>query len=448
MTEEKRIEIFERAPIRKAVLRQAIPAVASQMIALIYNLADTYFVGMLNEPKQTAAIMIVSSPFILLTAVSNLFGIGGASAISRSLGAKNPDRARKISGMVFWLGAFAAIFVSLVFLALLKPIMTLCGAKETTMDAACGYALWTIVIGGTPTILGTLLANCVRAEGGALAASVGVSMGGALNILLDPFFVLPQFAGLGATGAGMATAISNGVVAAYFLIYILARRKGICRLDIRDLRYVKGNIGDVLKSGFPSALQYALTVVAVAAQSRFVSAYGAEAVAALGIVKKLDQLPLYFSIGISTGILPLIAYNHTAGNRDRLNKSFFFGCALSLSFSVLCLVVYELFAPQLASIFIDDAVTINYAAGFLRRMVTAMPMMSVCYPMIIRFQATGMVGESILCSVLRKGVIDIPLLFAADAIAPLYGLMWVQPIVDTVSLVAAVVCLVRRRRKA
>ena len=180
-----------------------------------------------------------------------------------------------------------------------------------------------------------------------------------------------------------------------------------------------------------------MTVVAIAAQSKFVSLYTTEAVAGLGIVKKLDQLPLYFSIGVSNGLLPLLAYNYSAGNQERRGKIFRLGCSVSLAFSLLCLVVYEIFAPQLASLFISDPLTIRYSAGFLRCMVTAMPMMSVCYPMIIQFQAMGKFKESMVCSVLRKGVLDIPLLFLMNGIFGLYGCMWVQPIVDTVSLLAA-----------
>ena len=169
----------------------------------------------------------------------------------------------------------------------------------------------------------------------------------------------------------------------------------------------------------------------------FVSKYGNDAVAGLGITKKLDQLPLYFSIGIANGLLPLIGYNYAAGNHERTEKAFRFGCTISLCFAVLCVIAYEIFARPLAGFFIDDAETVNYAASFLRRMVLAMPFMSICYPMIVKFQAMGKAKESLIVSVLRKGVIDIPLYFITDSIVPLYGCMWVQPIVDTVSLMAA-----------
>lgn len=444
---QNRTEIFENTPIKKAVLLQIVPAIASQMIALLYNLADTYFVGLINDPVQTAAITVVSPCFVMLTAISNLFGVGGASAIARALGKKEPDRARQIASVSFWGGLVMGILFALLFWLLERPILTLCGAREETFAVVMAYAKWVVVIGGPWTVLNTLLANLVRAEGSARRAFVGVSLGGVLNIALDPLFVLPRFLGWGAAGAGIATAISNMAATVYFLCGIFRRRQDTA-LSVAPghLRHTRAHLGGILVIGFPSALQYALTVVAVAAQAKFVSAYPTEAVAALGIVKKIDQLPLYFSIGVANGLLPLLAYNHAAGNTARRSQAFRFGTLTAVSFSLCCLILFELFAEPLVGLFIKNPQTVAYGASFLRLMVTAMPMMSVCYPMIVQFQAMGKAKESLICSVLRKGVLDIPLLFIMDALVPLYGCMLVQPTVDSISLIVALL-LYRRIRK-
>ena len=447
MTQDERIQLFESLPVPLAVRRQIVPAVISQMIALVYNLADTYFVGLLNAPDQTAAVTVAYPAFLMLTAIANLFGVGGASAMSRALGRHDAKRAGEISAVSFWPGLLAAAVYAALFAALQTPILTLTGATGETLPPAAGYARWVIVLGGVPTVMNILLANLVRAEGRAKEASFGVSLGGVLNILLDPLFILPRFAGLGAAGAGLATAISNLVSVLYLLRTVLFR-ESVIRLSPRLLNTFSAHARAVLSIGFPAALQYALTVVAVAAQAKFVSQYPTAAVAALGITKKLDQLPLYFSIGVSSGLLPLLAYNHSSGNLERRRAVFRLGALISFGFSLACLAAYEAFAPQLASLFIRDATTIRYAAAFLRRMVTAMPLMSLCYPMIIQFQAMGRARESLVCSVLRKGVLDIPLLFLMDAIAPLYGLMWVQPIVDAVSLCVCAALYLRLRRRA
>ena len=444
LTAERRTAIFETMQVKRAVLTQIIPAIASQMIALVYNLADTYFVGLLNDPHQTAAITVVYPSFVMLTAISNLFGVGGASAIARALGAKELEKAQQISALALWGGILSSLLFSLLFWLAQYPLLSICGATDETYQLALGYAHWVIVAGGPFTILSTLMANLVRAEGSAAYASVGISLGGILNIILDPLFVLPSFLGLGAIGAGMATAIANLVATLYFCTYLYRRRHTtVLHIEPRLLRYGKQYLRPVLAIGFPSSLQYALTVVAVAAQARFVAQYTTEAVAALGIVKKLDQLPLYFSIGVANGLLPLLAYNYAAGKQERRQEAFRLGCAVSLAFALLCVLAYELFAPQLSSLFIADALTIDYCSAFLRRMVTAMPLMAICYPMIIQFQAMGKAKESLISSILRKGVLDIPLLFLMDAWLPLYGCMWVQPLVDAISLV--ICCIFYRR---
>lgn len=439
-TKASRTEIFETLPVKQAVLRQIMPAIASQLITLVYNLADTYFVGLLNDPAETAAVTVAAPPFLLLTAISNLFGVGGAAVVARCLGRKDPRKAKEASAFAFFGSLAAALLFSGLFLLLARPILTLCGATADTYAKSFGYARWTIVFGGFATVLNLLLANLVRAEGSAAHASIGVSLGGLLNILLDPIFVLPRFLGMGAVGAGLATALSNLAAVCYFLVYLYLRRDNTVlsaspSLGVRGLSHG----AEVLKTGMPSAVQYLLTVVAVAALSKFVSRYDTAAVAALGIVKKLDQLPLFFSIGLANGLLPFLAYNHAAGNSVRRRDGFRFGCLVSLSFSLLCLVVYEAFAPFLTGLFIEDALTRRYGAAFLRIMVTAMPSMSLVYPMIVQFQAMGRVRESLICSILRKGVVDIPLLFILDALIPLYGCTMVQPIVDALSLAVAAV---------
>lgn len=443
-----RIELFEKMPVKRAVIKQIMPAVAAQMVSVIYSLADTYFVGMLDSPAQTAAVTVVAPCFIMLTAVANLFGVGGSSLIARKLGQRLEKEAREVSSVTFWWGLISAAAFCLLFTALEKPILILCGADSRSFDYALSYARWAIAFGGLFTVSASVSANIIRAEGSAGIASRGLVLGGVLNIVLDPLFILPGFLGMGAEGAGLATALSNVISAIYFLICLLRKKQSVICIDPRLIRRTRAHIKGILSIGFASAIQLALTMVGVAAQAKFVSAYTTEAVAALGIVKKLDQLPLYFTIGVSIGLLPMLAYNHASGNAQRRSEAFRFGCILSVVVAFASVIVYELFAPQLAALFISDALTVDYAAGFLRRMVLAMPLMALAHPFITQFQAMGRVRESLICSMLRKGVLDIPLLFVFDALWPLYGCMWVQPVVDAVSLAVALIFYSRIKRAA
>ena len=221
-----RTDEFNTIPVGRAVLRQITPAVASQLVTIVYNLADTYFVGLLNQPVQTAAITVATPVFVLMTAISNLFGVGGASALSRSLGRRDHDAARQICAISFWWGLVTAVCFCVLFGCITGPVLRLCGADSETMPMALAYARWTVIIGGVGTILSALLANLIRAEGRSGAAGAGLMLGGILNILLDPIFVLPRFLGLGAEGAAIATALSNAVATVFFLVYLYRIRHG------------------------------------------------------------------------------------------------------------------------------------------------------------------------------------------------------------------------------
>ena len=438
------IETFERMPAAKAVLVQSVPAIVAQLIALLYNWADTFFLARLNKPELVAATAIVLPLYLMLTAIGNLPGVGGGSQFSNHLGKRDYTGAQRVSSVAFWLGLSLAALCCFSFPLYGDGLLRLIGANERTLGPAREYAFWVITVGGVPVIMNLVLANLVRAEGLARQASLCVSAGGILNCILDPLLMLPELGNMGIVGAGIATAASNLLSVLWLLALLYRRRKtGMLNLSPRQLRYTRNHIGSIAKVGFPSALQYMLTVVAVAALTRFVSQYATEATAALSIVKRLDYLPLYFSIGVSQGILPLLAYNHSAGNIARRDEVFRCGTLISVGFAVLCFVVYELWARQLGLLFTQEPVTVGYIAPFLRTQVIAMPFMAVCYPSIILFQAMEHSREALICSILRKGVVDIPLLFLMDALWPLFGCLWVQPIVDFTAMVVAVYFLRR-----
>lgn len=431
-------ELFESMPVRRAVLSQAIPAVAAQMITLIYNLADTFFVGKLNDPNQMAAITVTYPVFLLMSAFSNLYGIGGASLIARSLGRGEENKARQVSAFCFWGTIVIAVIFSCIVFLFRNSLFYLCGANQDTIHYCIAYANWVLVLGGIPTILNGMLASLVRSVGYARQASFGVALGGILNIILDPVFCLPFGLGMGVAGAAMATFLSNLTAVLYFLIFLFRMRgKTALSFQLRDAANGFSYQKEIYSIGFPAALQSALTVISVAALNSFVAPYGTVPVAALGIMKKIDFLPLYVSLGMAQGVLPLIGYNYSAGNQKRVRDITLFAGVLSGSFSILCVIGFELFAESLVGLFIANTQTIEYGAAFLRRACIAMPFMSIGYLMTIKFQAMGKAVEALIMSVLRKGLLDIPLLFVMSAVFGLYGIVCVQPVVDTIAVAAA-----------
>ena len=186
---------------------------------------------------------------------------------------------------------------------------------------------WTVSFGAVPAILNVVMAYLVRSEGAALHASVGTMSGCILNIILDLFFIMPWGLGMGAEGAGLATFLSNCVACLYFFVLLFARRKTTCvRLLPRSKSFQKFIILGVFGVGIPASIQNLLNVTGMTILNNFTSAYGADAVAAMGITQKINQVPLYISLGLSQGLMPLVSYNYAAGNYKRMKSVFLFPC--------------------------------------------------------------------------------------------------------------------------
>ena len=431
-------------PIPKLILGLAAPTILSMLITSIYNLADTFFVGQIST-SASGAVGVVSSLMAIIQALGFMLGHGSGTIISRRLGSQDTHAATRFASTSFFTALAVGVVLAVVGLATLPSFMMLLGSTETILPHACAYAR-PILIAAPLMISSLVMNNILRYEGKASFAMIGLVTGGVLNIVLDPFFILPQYMNMGAAGAGLATAISNTAGTLFFLLCLLRRSSTVLSLRPCHLKRTGVYIREILSIGFPSALQYALTVVSLAVLSLFVSKYAVEAVAAYGIVKKLDNLPLYFSLGTSAGLLPFLSYNYASGDRERQRQGFVFGVSITVGFSLACVIVFELFAPQLARLFIQDDMTVAYAAAFLRRMVLCMPFVAICHPMITQFQAMGRTRESLICSILRKGSLDIPLLLLLDRLYPLYGCALVQPVVDLISLIVALVLYRRLRR--
>ena len=224
MEDQNKTELFENTPIPKAVMKLAIPTVISSLVMVIYNLADTYFVGMLNDPIQNAAVTLAAPVLLAFNAVNNLFGVGSSSMMSRALGRKDYDTVYKSSAFGFYCALICGILFSVLYTVFSAPLLVLLGANAETVGATGEYLKWTVTCGAAPAILNVVLAYLVRSEGSSLHASVGTMSGCLLNILLDPFFILPWGLNLGAAGAGCATFISNCVACIYFFVLLFVKR--------------------------------------------------------------------------------------------------------------------------------------------------------------------------------------------------------------------------------
>ena len=210
--------LFETMPIGKALLTMAIPTIVSQLITMIYNLADTFFIGLTNDPYKVAAASVVSILFFILTALSNLFGVGGGSLMSRLLGEKREGDARRVGTFSVYGSLAIALLYSLICLIFTEPLARLLGASDNTIGYASSYLFWAVVVGAVPSTIGMTMSFLLRSAGYSKESGIGLAIGGIANIILDPLFmfvILPK--GNEVMGAALATMFSNVITLTYFL---------------------------------------------------------------------------------------------------------------------------------------------------------------------------------------------------------------------------------------
>ncbi len=444
MEVNQKADLFERIPISRAVAQLTIPTILSSLVMVIYNMADTYFVGMVNDPIQNAAVALASPVLLAFNAVNNLFGVGSSSMMSRALGSKDYETVRRSSAFGFYCSLICGVVFSLMCLVLREPLLVLLGADGSTAGATGEYLQWTVICGAAPAILNVVMAYMVRSEGAAFHASVGTMSGCILNIILDPIFILPWGLNMGAAGAGLATFLSNCVACIYFFVLLYVRRRStfVCVLP-HKFSLERAVVLGICAVGIPAAIQNLLNVTGMTILNNFTSSFGADAVAAMGITQKLNMVPMQVALGFSQGIMPLISYNYASGNIKRMKEGLLFVARIMLPFITTVALLYYLGAGSLIGAFMKNDAIIAYGSRFLRGFCLGLPFICMDFLAVGVFQAIGLGKAALLFAVLRKIALEIPALYILNFLFPLYGLAYAQFTAEFVLAAAAVVMLGR-----
>lgn len=448
MEDRQKTILFEETPIPKAVIAMSVPTIISSLVMVIYNLADTYFVGMVNDPVQNAAVALAAPVLLAFNAVNNLFGVGSSSMMSRALGSKDYDTVYRSSAFGFYCALLSGAAFSLLFTAFHQPLLLILGSDAETAAATGAYLKWTVTCGAVPAILNVVLAYLVRAEGSSLHASIGTMSGCLLNIILDPVFILPWGLNMGAAGAGFATFLSNCVACLYFfvLLYVKRGRTYVC-IRPSMFRPKASTIASICGVGIPASIQNLLNVTGMTVLNNFTSVYGSDAVAAMGIAQKINMVPMYIALGLSQGLMPLISYNYASGNIPRMKKAVQFASSISISFLTLITFSYYFGSDFFIRLFMRNDSIIAYGSRFLHGLCLALPFLCMDFLAVGVFQACGMGRKSLIFAILRKIVLEIPALYILNLLFPLYGLAFAQFCAEFVLALAAVVVLLRMFRQ-
>ena len=434
-TQKNSLEIFENAPIGQAVMKNTVPAMVAMLMVLIYNLADTFFIGQTKNALMVASVSLVTPAFLLFMALGTVFGIGGTSVISRAMGEGRREYAKKVCAFCMWGCVAVGIVMVIIIFAFMNPILKMLGASDNTIGYAREY-LSIVTVAGPFVLISNCYANIIRSEGKAGMAMIGQLGGNLLNVILDPVLIL----GLGwnVAGAAIATAISNIISAAYYIGYF---KFGNSMLSIRLKDFsVKDNIlKGVLAIGVPAALGDVLMSVSGIILNGQMVKYGDMAVAGYGVAMKITMITGMICIGFGQGIQPLLGYCVGAKNwkryKESLRFSIIFGFGLSTAMTVLCYV----FNQQIVGAFLSEQEALSYGIRFSRILLTTSFLFGMFYVLSNALQAMGAATSALIINMSRQGLIYIPAIFILQATVGIDGLLWAQPVADVLSVLLVII---------
>lgn len=425
--------LFTDAPISEAVTKMALPCVISSLILIIYNMADTFFVGQTQNAFQVAAVSLTNPVFVLFIAAANLLGIGGSAMISILLGQNKKEKVKSVSSFCCYASIIIGILSCLLILIFMNPLLKLLGSSPDTYQFSKDY-LFYIALGGPFILFSNAFGHIVRGEGASNISMIGGLIGTIVNIILDPIFILTL--NMGTAGAAIATVIGNIAGCLYYLWYF---NKGESSLSLNPY-YLAGEKKIMLQTtniGIPSGINSALMSVSTILFNNVVVSYGDTPLAAMGIVTKIYLLIVFIHMGISNGVQPLLGYNYGCGNHKR-----FFSI---LKFSALCTVVLGtilsgvciVFRYPIIRLFINTSV-INYGAKMLMATSLAGPVLGILFLCITSMQALNNPFSSTMLSVCRQGIFFIPLLYALNFLFGLTGVIYTQTVTDYLTVIISV----------
>ena len=445
-------EVFERMPVGAALRTMAIPTIISQLINLVYNMVDAFFIGRTGNSYMMAATSLTLTLVMMNTALSNLFGVGGGSLVARLLGAGDDEEARRASAFSVYGGFLIGLAYAALIWIFLDPLLRFFGASDATMGYARQYTLVVTVAGGMPAILSMTLAHLLRNAGYSAQASRGLSLGGLMNIALDPLFMfvlLPR--GNEVLGAALATLLSNLFSVTYLLLaYRRAVRSAPLSLSARQALAARGrSVREIFSVGVPSVILTGLFDVANISVNRLAAAHSDLVLAGMGIVMKVERIPNAINVGLCQGMLPIVAYNYSAGNHARKEAVIRTARLWGLGIAGISILTFQLLARPLTQFFMSTGTenagtalqTVAFAALFLRIRSLASPSQFINYHTSYCMQAMGNGRETMLHSVVRQLLIYIPMMLLLDRLFGETGLAAALPVSETLSALFALFLL-------
>ena len=387
MENNKNLEVFSSMPVPKAVMKNALPAMAAMLMVLVYNLADTFFIGQTHNALLVAAVSLATPVYLIFMSIGTLFGIGGTSVISRALGEGKKEKARKSCAFCFWGCVFVGILLAALILIFIDPILNLIGASADTYEYAKSY-LSIIVFAGPFVLISNCYGNVIRTEG-----------------------------------------------------------ESMLSIRLKDFTVKQGIAASVLAIGVPAALGDALMSVSQIIINSQMAHYGDMAVAGMGVAMKVITITGMICMGLGQGVQPILGYCVGAKTWKRFKEVFKFTIIFALILGTVLAAIRYVFTNQIVSAFLTDQTAFSYAVQFARILLSTSFLFGVFYVLVNALQAMGAATPALLISMSRQGIIFIPALFILQTVVGMTGLVWAQPVADVLSILIAAILFRKTMKK-
>ncbi|MFA6935613.1 MAG: MATE family efflux transporter [Sphaerochaetaceae bacterium] len=441
---EKRYIKMTTEPVARLIISMAIPAIFSQIVTSLYNLADTFFVSSLGT-AATAATGIAFPIMLFIQAVSLMLAIGSGSLAARQLGQKNTDSANTTISTAFFISVFVGTAIGIVSLVFLKPLMILCGATETILPYAYDYAFWIII--ATPFYSATfVLAHVVRQEGNVRLATIGTVAGAVLNCALDPLLIFGFKMGI--VGAAVATSLSQ-IVSFLILFSHIAGDKCVLKLRWKYFHPDKKTLAEIIKVGSPNLFQSVLLVVGQILLNNAARVYGDAPLAGMNIVTKISHIIILSLNGFGQGFQPMCGYCYGARMYKRVKEGFWFTIRVGLLVIVALSLVAFVFSDQIIGVFnsYQNADVQRIGKLILRAQLLVMPFVTITTVTNMLFLSCGKALKAGTIALARNGIVFFPLIIILPRLFQLNGVIVAQPVADAITFVIGLLMLADELRK-
>ena len=429
MTAEQKLKYMTETPLSKLILSLSVPTIISMLISSFYNMADTYFVGLIGSASASGAVGVVFPLMAIMQAVGFMFGHGSGNHMSRALGAGRTEDAQAMAATGFVSAFIAGLIIMVAGLTAARPLVFLLGSTETIAPYAQQYIY--CLMPGVPSLISSLvLNNQLRFQGSAFYGMVGISTGAVLNIVLDPIFIFVF--GMGIAGAALATSLSQFV--SFVILLLMTRRGANIRIRLRAFNPSLRSFAEIFRGGIPSLARQGLNSLSTICLNLAAGGYGDAAIAAMSIVSRVMMMTISAIIGFGQGFQPVCGFNYGAKLYGRVRKAFWFCVKLCFCVLLVLAILAGIFAPQIVSLFLaNDADVQRIGTQALRLQCICLPLFSFNCMGNMMLQTMGIAGRATLLAVSRQGLFFIPAVLGLEKLIGLLGVQLAQPVSDLLS---------------